>query len=512
MTFEEYWNSSEMKSIRLKMLNNEAPHDDCHKCKFGIQAINQFKSHFDQFGSIEQIKQETNEDGSYQVQPTYYDYRINNLCQLSCRMCNADFSSKIEKAYNALSFDRTSEVNKKDFFSEILDSVNARKLSKVYWASGEAFLQKEHWQLIDKCRDIGITDQLMMIYNTNLSFAPSKFREYLNKLEGLREIRFAVSVDGCGDVGEFIRDGLNWNFFIENLNFISQKYFYRFNVTLTIPGLLNLSPLFKLYSLYPCKLSVILCDDKGESSLLSPVNLDKKSFNLLISKVSQEVSLFPLSDLKLKIEEILEFLRGQSPKEFSDEEWLREIVAKYNRNKLLDQKLNRKSLFDYYLERPLLETWAANIIHFDYFNEIKQRVHALTLTNKIWSAFLQPQRLHNRIIANFHFQTNDLALEEFFTKSKLVLHSGEYISIIHSVPSFLSRLLTRDHSKYHSFHYIKEKAPQSFEIVQRRAIPLLSLAFQKNKFVLPLMSLLDRLISPLLPLITFQEHLLLRKI
>jgi radical SAM protein with 4Fe4S-binding SPASM domain len=96
VTLKDIWNSSRMINIRLEMLKDN-PIEECSRCYElelnGIQSMRQeqnkaFIHHFDKVI-------ETATDGSLaKLNMPYMDIRFSNICNLRCRTCGPELSSK----------------------------------------------------------------------------------------------------------------------------------------------------------------------------------------------------------------------------------------------------------------------------------------------------------------------------------------------------------------------------------------------------------------------------------
>lgn len=463
VSLAKFWNSDEMKAHRLQMLKDSPPSKECLECKNGIPSINQFKTKFDNFLTEEEIIKRTDENGQYEGSPITFDYRINNICQLSCRTCNAESSSKIENAYieinkkNEEKYSWTPDRDKVGLLKEIIESTKNKHLSQVYWGFGEAFLQNEHWAVVDEARKGNVQHNIKMIYNTNLSYPPEKLKHYISRLKDFKELCFVVSLDGYGDTGKFIRDGLNWDNFCENLNYLSSaKYMVSFHVTLTIPLLLDLSRLITFCQNYNYPVNVIVCHDEGESRLLSPVNLDSISLDWIIANSKKVLHQFQDDIISKKICTILDSMKFIKRVQFEDSEWLDSMNSLVRKTRILDKQLFRTSLISYYEQIPMLRTWIKNLELHNYFREYLFQNQFPTEKNFYWKQCHKSLTETNRKVYFTHFRMNFEELETFLNNSVEVTYKGDFISIITSKPSRLSRWFTKknNHEKYNCFEYI----------------------------------------------------------
>ena len=97
-TIEEVWNSEQMRNTRLQMLNDEIP-SSCKKCfeeeAKGIKSKRNWETEvWNERIDVQEIVDQTQEDGTLPVNIPYFDLRLGNLCNLKCIMCSPHDSSK----------------------------------------------------------------------------------------------------------------------------------------------------------------------------------------------------------------------------------------------------------------------------------------------------------------------------------------------------------------------------------------------------------------------------------
>lgn len=230
-TLRDLWNSQQMKRNRLKMLNDE-PIPECSRCytiesSGGIsvrQDFNQKLSHH-----LDMIDN-TNSDGSVdKLNLPYIDFRFSNFCNLRCRTCGPDLSSKwgIDHAtmLNKPESERTANLVKQNlsveiFWEEIKEVLPT--LESIYFAGGEPLLMDEHYKFLDLLLENNITDVKLM-YNTNftnLSYKGKHISEYWNKFSS---VIVGASLDSWDTRAEYIRKDLKWNIIESNFASIKEK-------------------------------------------------------------------------------------------------------------------------------------------------------------------------------------------------------------------------------------------------------------------------------------------------
>lgn len=197
------------------------------------------------------IKQDNlNKDGSLdKFNPVYLDIRLNNICNLKCRMCSGYFSSAIAQEEVVLfgkkeSVQSSLRLQQRNLgLKEIIKYVPTAE--KIYFAGGEPLLTAEHYEILDALIACGNTD-LEITYNTNFTTLTYRGRSVLALWKQFSNVKVGASLDAEGAVAEYVRHGTDWNTIESNLKLVkSQCPHVNFTVTSTV-GLLNANSLIKL--------------------------------------------------------------------------------------------------------------------------------------------------------------------------------------------------------------------------------------------------------------------------
>ena len=166
----------------------------------------------------------------------YYDIRNDNLCNLSCRMCNPQFSSQLAKEYNELGWGW--EIEPMSFgFTDVVDLNTAKK---IYVAGGEPSLMPEFRKFLKRAIDENKTD-IEIRMNTNATNLNKEYRALLSKFTNLNIV---CSIDGYNQINKYIRWPADWETIVENIRgLLTITPNVAFNVTVGIWNISNLSQL-----------------------------------------------------------------------------------------------------------------------------------------------------------------------------------------------------------------------------------------------------------------------------
>jgi hypothetical protein len=77
---------------------------------------------------------------------------------------------------------------------------------------------KIHWESMKRIIDLGYQDQISIRYNSNMSrinyYGMNLFDDILDKFKFWNIL---ASIDGAGEVGEYVRTGLKWDEWYKNI-------------------------------------------------------------------------------------------------------------------------------------------------------------------------------------------------------------------------------------------------------------------------------------------------------
>ena len=239
---ENIWNNDTMKDIRKKVLNNERP-KECQPCfdleDQGVESMRQ--RHIK--GIIPEARinlypdalQDLKDDFSMPFEIATMELKLNNLCNLKCRMCNPldstswnDWES-IEEFY----------IKENNFLAKLVDDLNLKNkpyldkfgdnknwwkslekllpyFRRVEFAGGEPLMDPQHYRILDMLAPYG--HQIEIKYATNLSVLGIKGgRNIWDYWPKFKSVAVNVSIDGIEENYEHIRGNAKWSDLTNNI-------------------------------------------------------------------------------------------------------------------------------------------------------------------------------------------------------------------------------------------------------------------------------------------------------
>ena len=229
-SLEQAWNNETMREVRRQVLNNERP-DVCKPCfdleDQGVQSLRQ--RHV--AGVIPEARinlypdalDALNDDYTMPFEFPTMEIKLNNLCNLRCRMCNP-LDSTSWKDWNEVKLFYEKEDNilipiidaltdtPGSYIGPFDDSPNwwnsFEKLlphfRRVEFAGGEPLMDPYHYKILDRLAQYGENIELKYATNgTTLGIKGGRtIHDYWPKF---KSIAVNVSIDGLHDVYEYIR-------------------------------------------------------------------------------------------------------------------------------------------------------------------------------------------------------------------------------------------------------------------------------------------------------------------
>ena len=247
-SFEEFWNSEEIRNIRKQMLSDTLP-DFCYKCNKDSSHLNNlvYKDVLNRYSDtdLSEMVDKTDLDGYTTFLPNIIDVRT-NLCNFKCMTCGDRSSSSIRssKIKKSIKVNPIGTINTLEQMG-LTDHV-IQNLKFIRWAGGEPFMSPVHWQVMDKL--VKFNKNPIITYDTNLSFPGKTYEKSVSLLNNFSNIRMFISLDGVGKDVEYIRSGIDYDLFLDNLKILSEVEFIEKSIqyVATSIGLLTLPDVIKL--------------------------------------------------------------------------------------------------------------------------------------------------------------------------------------------------------------------------------------------------------------------------
>jgi len=301
-TLSESWNCDEIKGLRRDMIAGKKI-ESCNLCN-NQPYENTYKFHFN--GNykyvLDEILNNTSEDGTYYGHPITFDYR-NDLCNLKCRICGSSASSSIraeftkfgnyQKESELLSGEESRKLSENQL-REMLFLIENTDVKEIYWAGGEPLFNINHYKVLNRLVELGKTD-VFLRYNTN--FTNTTFREFnfLDIIKHFDRVHFYFSQDGIGDTAEYLRYGQNfekWNSNIQQIIKIKKpEWEFYVHSVMTILTLLDVENILEyVHRFENVNLSFFKCFSDEYKDILTPEFYPKELIANIVNQKIQSIN------------------------------------------------------------------------------------------------------------------------------------------------------------------------------------------------------------------------------
>lgn len=312
-TLKDHWNSEYMKGIRRDLMSGkEIP--QCQVCNGKLLNVSIYRDYFNKTlfpHKIDDAFEKTRDDGYTEMPPISFDYRVKNLCNFKCRMCGDQLSSSWEAERRAMGdYDMPGnrdywaqkknkpaiESFQKDVAEEELwEAVKNGTVEEIYWVGGEPLMWELHWEIMEYLIEHDLAKNVWIRYNTNFSRTTYKHWDLRTMLPHFKMVQICASIDGTGEIVEYVRHGIKWDNWIQNFKdfiFLNEKYGnygIAFDLTITTPGLFSLKDLFDLA--YELNVHTLIKTTFAFDSqiLMCPQALPRHLFNEVIDDIIEYI-------------------------------------------------------------------------------------------------------------------------------------------------------------------------------------------------------------------------------
>lgn len=249
------WNSPSQRKVRKSLLAGEKP-AACKRCfgleSHGLMSLREISNR--SFGQeAARAAAQMQPDGSLPLELFSVDLRLGNFCNLRCQMCSPVSSRKLAEDFRLLYPDSQEDFRRQaaidwhknnSLLSGLLNS--AEGLREAHFAGGEPFLIPEVATLVERLAQRQDAKEISLSFNTNATYLPEKL---LALFPRFKSVRLIVSLDGMGEVNDYIRFPSKFREIEKNLSRIREKQkewnltYVCFNITVQIHNIFHVPAL-----------------------------------------------------------------------------------------------------------------------------------------------------------------------------------------------------------------------------------------------------------------------------
>lgn len=217
------WNNQNYQELRRALASGERP-ERCSVCwhneESGILSnrLQWEKDNWDTFGDLISV----NEDYTVNNHPYWIELKVSNFCNLKCIMCSTHSSYKrtqdldIIKKYQTDGWE-TRLLRPTELFASLNEWPDLwSTVHTLQFTGGEPIINQEHYDLL-----AGIPQeyrkQIKLRYATNMSHIKFKQYDLIEIWREFQHVNIKVSMDGIGDVYNYIRQDGDWETVYANM-------------------------------------------------------------------------------------------------------------------------------------------------------------------------------------------------------------------------------------------------------------------------------------------------------
>lgn len=251
-TVDTFYNPLEKRTQQKSMLAGEQP-EACNVCwhseNLGLTSDRTRKS----LGFIDHLQAENYKNPNYVFKPKALELAFNNTCNLACSYCNPKFSTKwmndiqVNGVYENIATDARrhyqrsiseyDEMSKPpnmdlfwDWFSSVTDSLESIRVT-----GGEPLMHEEAFQLFEMMTERN--PNIECVIHSNFCQKPAILDRFFEKVKDLKNLRMNISNESAGEVAEFIREGMVYSEWLENIERLGNSTVKEFSISTTVSAI-----------------------------------------------------------------------------------------------------------------------------------------------------------------------------------------------------------------------------------------------------------------------------------
>lgn len=219
----------------------------------------------------------------------HLELRESNLCNFSCRMCNADDSVKFDREirdnpelqqyYN---FSTQKSMTESNWLQTLKIAENVKTLILT---GGEPFLIKRYYELLEHLIRTERNTNISLRIFTNCSVYNKNMFDMLSKFDNMH---LSMSIDAVGKVAEYQRYGTDWETVVSNINrYLEYPFMFNIHSTITAYTILDFERLVDFYLELESKTNSLLPWTARSIRHPNQLKINNLNFELRVKAIKQ---------------------------------------------------------------------------------------------------------------------------------------------------------------------------------------------------------------------------------
>ena len=196
-------------------MNNGEELETCDRC-YNLEASGSDMSMRLEFNAIYDV--------DVQQKIRYIHTGLSNHCNLACRSCDSDFSSKIFQFKNPNTKVELYTINQEvsNYDSDLSE------LNRIRFTGGETLIDKFHVPFLEHMfEQSNNPEEIILQYTTNATIKPNQ--KLIDFWKKCKSVWMEFSIDGIGETNDILRHPSKWNKVIETIDYFKSIEDVNFN-------------------------------------------------------------------------------------------------------------------------------------------------------------------------------------------------------------------------------------------------------------------------------------------
>jgi len=222
---EKTWNHDYIRDVRKRMMNHERL-PECVECerleRNNIMSSRQWENHIWR-NELPEVIAEAQETDWQVESPLQFDFRLGNMCNLKCQMCNKEASHLVSVERGEMvsvglgvahgDWGPDNIADKKlallqpgiewDSFETMLPAVR-----KIKMIGGEPTVSPDMFKLLDIATERGYAKNISLSFYTNITNMQDRWLRQLGEFE---KVIVNCSLEGMGTMNDYLRPPSKWD-------------------------------------------------------------------------------------------------------------------------------------------------------------------------------------------------------------------------------------------------------------------------------------------------------------
>jgi MoaA/NifB/PqqE/SkfB family radical SAM enzyme len=251
-TVDTFYNPAEKRDQQKRMLAGEQP-PACNSCwhyeNLGLRSDRTRKS----LSFKDHLNAEDYKNPNYVFKPKALELAFQNTCNLACSYCSPQFSTawmndiRVNGVYQDITTDDRRHYQKDimeiqemidppdmnlfwDWFTDIANSLESIRVS-----GGEPLMHEEVFRVFEMMTEIN--PDIECVIHSNLCQKPAIMDRFFAKISKLTNLRMNISNESSGETAEFIREGMVYSEWLENIERLGNSTVKEFSISTTVSAI-----------------------------------------------------------------------------------------------------------------------------------------------------------------------------------------------------------------------------------------------------------------------------------